>query len=422
MIKVTEYLAALFAFAAFLWCGPAIAHFQLNQNVRIVHVVHGENGLDVFVRAPLPYLLADKVGPNEENGLPLPAPFTTNAIVDGVLMHAIDQNALITDPLGLARIMAEEMQIEVGGGRLAPQAIAARVHAIGTEPSFATQTDAASALDAGPVFARSNLVIYAGDTVVDVHLRYVVGRVGAYGLSFTSEPDLPGQDDTANLILDYRGGAIRAYRASGLLNDPMEVSDSASAAAWTFVVEGIRHIVLGIDHVLFVVCMVIGAATLPALFARITGFTIGHTVTLVMGFFGFVPSAPWFIPAVETAIALSIVMAAADAVFQRQNRSCRNRTATCVTACIGLLHGFGFSFMLRNILKVDAENVWQSLLAFNVGVEVGQMMIVALVWPLVLILRSMPDPVWSGAKVAVALSVSLIASIWALERLGGVLA
>ena len=170
--------------------------------------------------------------------------------------------------------------------------------------------------------------------------------------------------------------------------------------------------------VLFVICMVIGAQSPGALLARVSGFTLGHTVTLGLGFFGLAPSAPWFIPAVETAIALSIIWAAADALVQRPGRARSNRAAVAVTAAIGLLHGFGFSFMLRNILRIDADNVWQSLLAFNLGVELGQLAIVASVWPLEVVLSRMPAQIRIGTQGAVAATVALVAAIWVVERAG----
>lgn len=77
---------------------------------------------------------------------------------------------------------------------------------------------------------------------------------------------------------------------------------------------------------------------------------------------------------------------------------------------------FGFSFMLHQILRVDAPNVWHSLLAFNAGVEIGQLMIVLLVWPLVLFLRKQPGRIWVGSRGAVALCAAVIAMVWAVER------
>ncbi|MFC3614882.1 HupE/UreJ family protein [Lutimaribacter marinistellae] len=410
------------ALLSLMLSGVAWAHFKLNLNVRIFHVVHVADGLDLYLRTPMSYLVADKLGPIGADGLPAPAPFTTNRLENGVPMHLVEDRAILADPLGLGQIAADGLVITTDKGPLAAEVVAVRVRAVGREPGFATQNEAKAALTDAAIIRPDFGETYIGDAIVDVHLRYGAnGAISEYALAALSDPGLPGQDETANLVLDYRGDTIRTYRNTGLMLEPVRISGSPFDAAATFVFEGVRHIIEGIDHVLFVICMVIGAQTLGALLARVTGFTLGHSITLCLGFFGVAPSAPWFIPAVETAIALSIIWAAADAVFQRTGHTRSDRSAVTVTTAIGLLHGFGFSFMLRNILQVDADNVWQSLLAFNVGVELGQLAIVVLVWPVVLLVRRMPEPVWIGTRGAVAASVSVVAAIWAVERASAVL-
>ncbi len=104
------------------------------------------------------------------------------------------------------------------------------------------------------------------------------------------------------------------FRARGLLTEPVAISRSALSAVITFIKEGVPHIPGGLDHVLFVLCLVLGATRFKNLVWRVTGFTIGHSVTLSVGFFRFVPSGTWFVPTVETGIALSIIYAAAIAV------------------------------------------------------------------------------------------------------------
>nr|WP_253762966.1 HupE/UreJ family protein [Ruegeria sp. HKCCD4884] len=406
---------ATFLFAmVFLFAGTAEAHFNLNQNVRIHHVAHSKDGLDVYLRLPMPYLVAELVGPEGTDGLPAPAPYTYNLIEDGVLMHYLDQVAFHKDQSGLARIAENGFVLSVGGHRQSAEIVSIRLHSVGQEPGFATLNEARSALAQKDVLPRTQ-EIYVGEVMVDVHLRFVTGEVGAYSVSYTSDPGLPGQEETANLILDYNGQDVRTFRARGLMHTPVDVSGSATAAASTFFVEGIRHILEGPDHVLFVLCMIIGALNLHSLLARVTGFTLGHTVTLILGFFGFAPSGAWFIPTVELAIALSIIYAAAMAVWPPE-KGHGDLKAFAITSGIGLLHGFGFSFMLHQILRVDAPNVWHSLLAFNVGVEAGQVIIVLLVWPLVLLLRKQPGRIWVSSRAVIAACASLVAMVWVVER------
>lgn len=402
----------------------ALAHFKLNLNVRIFHVVHGEGVLNLFVRTPMPYLVADKLGEKRPSGLPEPAPYTLNRMEDGTVMHLVDADMLKADPAGLGLIAADSLIIETAAGSLLKaDVVSVRVHPVGSEPGFATRDEAETALIKGAVFPLIVSETYVGDAVVDVHLRYSeLPDRASYRVSWRVDPELPGQEDTANLLLDYRDGVVRTYRARGLLLDPIEITGTATSAATTFVIEGVRHILEGLDHVLFVLCMILGAATLRSLVARVTGFTLGHTVTLVMGFFGFAPQGAWFIPAVETLIALSIIFAAADAILRTTGDQTGNGRAVTVTALIGLLHGFGFSFMLQNILKVDSPNVWQSLIAFNIGVEIGQLLIVAFIWPLVVFLRSRSSSVWRIASVGTAIAASLIAAVWVIERAGSLLA
>lgn len=394
----------------------AAAHFQLNLNVRIFHVEHLADGLHVYARAPMPYLVADRIGPVGNDGLPEAAPFTTNRMEDGRPMHLVDHQALLADPLGLGRIAAEGLRIEAEGRPLDATVVALRGHPIGREPGFATLAEAEAALAAGPAFPPDAPETYVGDTVVDVLLRYrSEAPVQRYALSSLVDPGLPGQAETANLILDYGPGGTNTYRAQGLLLEPVQVTRSALAAAKTFVLEGIRHILEGLDHVLFVLCLVIGATTLRSLIGRVTGFTIGHTVTLSLGFFGYVPTGAWFIPSVELGIALSIVYAAAIAFFGVAIGNSQARVML-VTAAIGLLHGLGFSFVLHEILRVESPNVWQSLLAFNLGVEIGQIAVVLAVWPLCRLCLHLGENAWLLGRRGVAILAALVAMTWAAER------
>ena len=257
---------------------------------------------------------------------------------------------------------------------------------------------------------------YVGDVVVDIVLFYPSDEpIQRYSIRSTLDPGLPGQDETANLILDHGPGDTKVFRVRGLLGEPVTISRSTWAAVATFIEEGVRHILLGWDHVLFVVCLVLGATRLHSLIWRVTGFTHGHSVTLIAGFFGFVPGGAWFIPAVETGIALSIVYAALVALQPRQRHTSES-TMVVVTTAIGLLHGLGFSFVLHEILQVTSPNIWQSLLAFNVGVEIGQLLIILAIWPLFRLTRRTSEQAWQAARWGVGGACIVIALYWTGQR------
>ena len=151
---------------------------------------------------------------------------------------------------------------------------------------------------------------------------------------------------------------------------------------------------------------------------RLTGFTLGHSVTLAFGFFGFVPKGDWFVPAVETGIALSIIYAGALAYQGSSKDDYSEVKMFFVTLSIGLLHGLGFSFVLQEILQVTSPGIWQSLLAFNVGVEVGQLMIVLAVWPLFVVLNRQTQSLGVFLRRLMACGCIGIALFWTFERIG----
>ena len=407
----------------FLAAAAVSAHFLLNLNVRVLHVEHLADGLRVYLRTPMPYLVADRIGPVGADGLPEPAPYTTNRFEDGKVVHHIDPQALRGDPNGLGRLAAVGFQIRTDRGTLDPTVERVRASPIGSQPPFATLDEARAAFAGQAVYPDDAEPAYVGDVVVDMILRYRTNApVYRYSVSSTLDPGLPGQDDTANLILDYSPGATRVFRARGLLTEPVSVSRSAWSAVVTFIREGVQHILEGWDHVLFVLCLILGATRLGSLIWRTTGFTIGHTVTLMVGFFGYVPSGPWFIPAVETGIALSIIYAAAIAVMARRDRRHGEMDMLVITLGIGLLHGFGFSFVLHEFLQVDSPDIWQSLLAFNVGVEIGQLLLIVIAWPLFRLIARANDRAWKISRWGIAASCAAIALVWTVQRASMVVA
>ncbi len=149
-------------------------------------------------------------------------------------------------------------------------------------------------------------------------------------------------------------------------------------AALRFVQLGFFHILDGTDHLLFLFCLVIPFRRFRALIPVVTAFTVAHSITLIASAYNFAPDALWFPPLIETLIAVSIVYMALEniaggATVQRR---------WIVAFGFGLVHGFGFSFALRQTLQLAGSHLLTSLLSFNVGVELGQLLVLALMIPL----------------------------------------
>lgn len=179
--------------------------------------------------------------------------------------------------------------------------------------------------------------------------------------------------------------------------------------AWNFIFLGIEHIITGYDHLLFVLCLIIPAAiTFGRVVEVITAFTLGHSITLGLATLGIV-SLPERL--VEPAIAMSIIFVAVANLLKWETK---NRWI--VTLLFGLIHGFGFAGILQE-MELSRSTIASSLLFFNVGVEIGQIAVIALAFPLlVLFKRYKRFPVFVSVS---SVSIITIGLVWFIQRTAG---
>ena len=186
----------------------------------------------------------------------------------------------------------------------------------------------------------------------------------------------------------------------------------------TYTILGIEHILSGIDHLLFVLALVILVQGNRRLLATITAFTVAHSLTLAGATLGWV-QVPG--PPVEASIALSIVFVAVEIVHARQGRYSLTRHYPWVVAfTFGLLHGFGFAGALAQV-GLPQSSIPVALLFFNVGVEIGQLLFVGAVLAVITIgwrvgqrLR-LPQPAWLWRIAPYA--IGALASFWLVDRI-----
>jgi hypothetical protein len=149
-------------------------------------------------------------------------------------------------------------------------------------------------------------------------------------------------------------------------------------AALRFVDLGFWHILEGTDHLLFLFCLVIPFRRFRALIPVITAFTVAHSITLIASAYGLAPDYLWFPPLIETLIAISIVYMALENIVGGSTVGRRWMMAFG----FGLVHGFGFSWALRQTLQFAGSHMLTSLLSFNLGVELGQFLVLVVLIPL----------------------------------------
>jgi hypothetical protein len=274
--------------------------------------------------------------------------------------------------------------------------------------------------DAATVWLSNKIEIYEGDTLLE-NPRIVSTRMslesdrsfGAYedALAHVTGPTLPAdttifwEQGLLDVLFEYPiqsdrsrfsihaafdrlalsvitalrflppGGVVRAYELPGDAG-LIRLDPRWHQAAMRFVGLGFFHILDGIDHLLFLLCLVIPFRRARALIPIVTSFTVAHSITLIASAYNYAPNALWFPPLIETLIAMSIVYMALENIV-----AARLARRWIITFLFGLVHGFGFSFGLEHTLQFAGSHLLTSLLSFNVGVELGQLLVLALLVP-----------------------------------------
>jgi hypothetical protein len=258
-----------------------------------------------------------------------------------------------------------------------PRVVHARV-SLPSDKSFASYEEALAHLQ-GPRLADDMDLVWS-QQLLDVQLEYPI-KSDRSELAIQFRVDRLGSRVATVLRFMPPGGAIRAFEFHG---DPglIRLDPRWHQAALSFVISGFWHIVQGTDHLLFLALLVIPFRRWRPLVVIVTSFTVAHSITLIASAFGFVPDALWFPPLIETLIAITIVyMAIENIVYAAVGGEADVTRRWVIAFAFGLVHGFGFSFALRDTLQFAGDHLLASLVAFNVGVEIGQLAVLVVLIP-----------------------------------------
>ena len=233
---------------------------------------------------------------------------------------------------------------------------------------------------------------------------------------------IDGLDATATDVLvrvERQDGSTQLTRLTpSAPSFTVEATPSKIEVLRSYLVLGVEHILGGIDHLLFVLALLIITRGSWRLIKTVTAFTVAHSITLSLAALGFVhvPSAP-----VEAVIALSIVFVAAEIVHGRQGRPGLTENAPWIVAfTFGLLHGFGFAGALAEI-GLPQLDIPLALFSFNVGVEIGQLLFIAAVFAVLVVARQVtrrmvvPQPAWAWRVAPYA--IGSVSAFWLIQRL-----
>lgn len=340
---------------ALVLLAPRISAHEVPNEVTVLAFVHPEGKtLRLVLRAPLKSMRDIDV-PTVEGGY-----------LDFSRMPDAERHA--------AQVWVRDfVEVYENGKQLATPVIAATRTSLPSDRSFESYDTALSNITSGPKLDQSTGMVW-DQGMLDVVFEYPIESDQS---DFAIHPGLTRLGLRVNIVLRFQqpGKPERAFDVhadTGIVHlDPRWFQ-----AFLLFTREGFFHILDGTDHLLFLLCLVIPFRKLRPLAIVITSFTVAHSVTLIASAFGMAPDALWFPALIETLIAVSIVyMAFENIVGAKLNRR------WIVTFGFGLVHGFGFSFLLRERLQFAGQHLLGSLLAFNVGVEIGQLAVLLVTIP-----------------------------------------
>lgn len=277
-----------------------------------------------------------------------------------------------------------------------PQVTAARV-SLPSDRSFQDYERAVAHVTGEPLPSATDLYWEQGllDAIIDYPIASDRSRFG-----IRSDLRRLGIKVAVSLQVRMADGSERVF---ALHDDPelVRLDPRWHQAAWRFLADGFWHVLDGPDHLLFLLCVVLPLRRLRSLVVIVTSFTVAHSVTLIASAYGMAPGGLWFPPLVETLIATSIVFMALENVVGAMGGRLAWRSGTgepspdggasrpaagsgssyldrrwIVTGLFGLVHGFGFSFVLRDTLQFAGSHMLTSLLSFNLGVELAQLVVI----------------------------------------------
>lgn len=279
--------------------------------------------------------------------------------------------------------LSDNIDVYEGERRLPPPQLAAARIALASDRSFASYDEALAQVRSPPVDPKLDL--YWKQQYLDALLEYpIVSERSEFAID--ARFARLGLQVLTTLRFLPPGGAERAFEVHGDAG-LLRLDPRWHHAALRFVELGFRHILDGTDHLLFIACLVIPFRRLRPLVIIATAFTVAHSITLIAATSGWAPEGLWFPPLVETLIAASIFyMALENIVGSNAHRR------WIVAFVFGLVHGFGFAFALRESLQFAGSHLATALLAFNVGVELGQIAVLLVLVPtLSLAFRYIPE-------------------------------
>lgn len=261
--------------------------------------------------------------------------------------------------------IASSIELYEEGGRLTGERIVAVRVSLPSDPSFRSYDEALAHIQSAPLPPDTEL--YWDQGMLDVWLDYPIQSPQSH---FSIRPTFWRLGLNVRMTLRFLPADAEPH-AFELGGDPglIALDPSRPQAARRFVESGLLYVMRGIGQLLFLLCLVIPVRRPATLIPVAASFVVGYSTTLVGSAYNLAPSGPWFPPLIETFLALSIIYLA----FENISGWRVDRRVTAFG--FGLLHGFGFSFALRDSLQFAGSHLLTAVMSFNAGILLGQVIV-----------------------------------------------
>ncbi|MBV1790174.1 HupE/UreJ family protein [Marinobacterium sp. D7] len=380
----------------------AEAHFQ-NFLARIIYLTEASGDTLIYARIPLASLLLEQ---DWQQGMNSDLPPYTRA--DAEQRPVLNLAALAADDALLRRQASHYLQITLNsGGSVEVRLEAARIQPIASRSPFGYLPSIAQALTEPLQLPETSLLLE--QAVIDLKLRLPNVAPGQIKRIATPEEEWPPiRNRSINIVTTPSDKITSTGPLDLLLSTPPSLLSILSGQ----IESGIHHVLLGIDHLLFMCVLVIGAATWRRVIHNSLMFTLGHSLTLGLVAFGWLSLPTLSIPLIETLIALSILYGFACLLI----RPAGHGLPLWQVGLIGLLHGLGFANVLEQATGFSVSQLTLHWLGFNLGIEAGQLLVFTLLASALLAIKRWRLLTPQQLTTALALPALTLAAFWTLER------
>lgn len=223
--------------------------------------------------------------------------------------------------------------------------------------------------------------------------------------------------DQIDVLFYFNDNGLSYFKKIDFNNNMAKIDEKMSSATVMkdYILLGIKHILLGYDHLLFILGLLFIVSGFKTLIKTITAFTLAHSITLALSILGYVMMNAKF---VEALIALSIIILAVEIIYALDGKNgLLTKYPWAIAFFFGLIHGFGFSSVLMELGLPQAQ-LSLALVFFNLGIEMGQLMFISLIISCYFILKKFlsKEQLLKG-KLFLVYSIGTMASYWLIERI-----